>query len=77
MTEPPSRAHLPNWPLIVAEIAAAYLEKEKRPLSSYKLGLMIGRPHQTIDLIVAGSEPKHSDAVALLALLVKFTEKIT
>lgn len=70
-------ARFPDWSRIIVDIATAYLEKEGRPLSSYKLGIMIGRNHRTIELIAKGSEPKHSVGEALLALRSKLLEKIT
>lgn len=66
-----------DWPQIIADIAAAYLDVKGRPLSSYKLGKLIDCDHRTIELIVAGSEPKYRDGERLLAIHAEFSGKNT
>lgn len=61
-----------DWKKIILEIKAGYLAEHGIELTNYKIAQFVTearhRPvhHETIDAIEAGSEPKHSIAVALI-----------
>lgn len=58
------------WSRIIAEIKAGYLAVERRTLSDYKLGLMVGLDHSSIEHLQkhADAQPRHYEGELLLAV---------
>lgn len=64
MTDPQRR----DWLKLLAEIKAGYAAREGKPLTTYKLGLMLHMHHTSVEFLLAGTEPKHFVGEMILAL---------